>query len=216
MEDRIVFPELNEYLRSLLPESEGLLKKMETIAKEPYIPIIQKEVAQFLKVLFSYDPPHNLLEIGTAIGYSAIYFLSIMAENGEVTTIERNADMVNAAKENFLKAGVSENITLLEGDATEILPDLEGQYDVIFLDAAKGQYMNFLPHLMRLLKPGGTLITDNILYRGIVASEELAPKKHITIARNLRKYLHEITHSPALETTVIPLGDGVGISRKIK
>lgn len=216
MEDRIVYPELNEYLHSLLPESEGLLKELETLAKEPYIPIIQKEVAQFLKVMFSYNPPHKLLEIGTAIGYSAIYFLSIMASDGKVTTIERNEDMINAAKDNFLKAGVTQKVTLLEGDATEILPKLEGEYDVIFLDAAKGQYMNFLPNIMRLLKPGGTLITDNILYRGIVASEELAPKKHITIARNLRKYLHEITHNPALETTVIPLGDGVGISRKIK
>ena len=216
MEDRIVYPELNEYLRSLLPESRGLLKELEDYSKEPYIPIIQKEVAQFLKVFFSYNKPVKLLEIGTAIGYSAIYFLGIMGDMGEVTTIERNAEMIKKAKENFLKAGVSEKVTLLEGDATEILPNLEGRYDVIFLDAAKGQYMNFLPHLLYLLKPGGTLITDNILYRGIVASEDLAPKKHITIARNLRKYLNEITHNPSLETTVIPLGDGVGISRKIK
>ncbi len=216
MEDRIIYPELNEYLRSLLPESEGLLKELEEYSKEPYIPIIQKEVTQLLKVLFSYSPPKSLLEVGTAIGYSAIFFLQNMQEDGKITTIERNPEMVRKAKENFKRAGVEDRITLFEGDASEMLDIVEGKFDVIFLDAAKGQYMKFLPRCLELLKDGGTLITDNILYRGIVASEELAPRKHITIARNLRKYLYEITHHQALNTTILPIGDGVGISRKIK
>ena len=216
MEERIVYPELNEYLRSLLPESHGLLKELEEYAKEPYIPIIQREVAQFLKVLFSYTPPKRLLEIGTAIGYSAIYFSGIMAQDGEIVTIERNPDMIAKAKENFKVAGIENRVTLMEGDAAQVLPSLEGEFDLIFLDAAKGQYSKFLPHVLRLLKTGGTLITDNILYRGIVASEDTAPRKHITIARNLRGYLYEITHHEQLETSVIPLGDGVGISRKTK
>ncbi len=215
MEDRIVYPELNEYLRSQLPENTGLLKELEEYATEPYIPIIQREVAQMLKVFFSYAKPKKILEIGTAIGYSAIFFSSLMGEGGRVVTIERNPEMAEKAKINFARGGIEEKVTLLEGDAAEVLPQLEGTFDMIFLDAAKGQYSKFFPHCMRLLKVEGTLVTDNILYRGIVASEELAPRKHITIARNLRNYIYEISHDKRLETTVLPLGDGVGISRKI-
>lgn len=216
MEERIVYPELNEYLHSLLPESKPLLKELEEFSKEPYIPIIQPEVAQFLKVLFKFNPPKRILEVGTAIGYSAIYFSDIAADDYEIVTIERNADIIPLAMENFRRAGIENRITLLQGDAADILPKLVGEFDFIFLDAAKGQYSKFLPHCLAHLKTGGTLITDNILYRGIVANEETAPRKHITIARNLRKYLFEITHCESLETSVIPLGDGVGISRKIK
>ena len=216
MEDRIVYPELTEYLRSLLPEHTGLLRELEEYAKEPYVPIIQPEVAQLLKVLFSYIKPRRILEVGTAIGYSAIYFSGIMQEGGEIVTIERNPDMAVKAKENFERAGLTRRITLVQGDAIEVLDTLDGLFDTIFLDAAKGQYSKFLPKCLNLLEEGGILITDNILYRGIVASEELAPRKHITIARNLRKYLYEITHSDRLETTILPIGDGVGISRKIK
>ena len=216
MEERIVYPELNEYLRSLLPENNALLRELEEFAKDPYIPIMQPEVAQFLKVLFKYNPPRKILEVGTAIGYSAIYFSGIMADDGEIVTIERNPDMIVQAKENFRRAGIEKRVTLLEGDALEVLPTVEGEFDFIFLDAAKGQYSRFLTYCLEHLTVGGTLITDNILYRGIVASEELAPRKHITIARNLRGYLYEITHHEQLETSVIPLGDGVGISRKIK
>ena len=216
MEERIVYPELNVYLRSLLPENSPLLKELEEFAKDPYIPIMQPEVAQFLKVLFKYNPPRKILEVGTAIGYSAIYFSEIGVSDCEIVTIERNAEIIPKALENFKRAGIENRVTLLEGDAAEVLPTIEGEFDFVFLDAAKGQYSKFLPHCLRLLKVGGTLITDNILYRGIVASEELAPRKHITIARNLRGYLYEITHHDRLETSVIPLGDGVGISRKIK
>lgn len=213
MEDRIVYPELNDFLREMLPDSEGLLKQMEEYAKDPYIPIIQKEVAQFLKVFFVYLKPLKILEIGTAIGYSSIYFALLMGDGGRIVTIERNPEMIEKAKENILKSGNSEKIEILEGDAGEILEKLEGEYDMIFLDAAKGQYGKFLPHCLRLLKKGGALVTDNLLYRGIVALKE-PPKKHITIARNLKSYIYEISHNKGLETTLIPLGDGVGISIK--
>ncbi|MBQ3054451.1 MAG: O-methyltransferase [Clostridia bacterium] len=212
----MIYPELNNYLRSQLIPNTGLLKELEEFAKNPYIPIIQPEVAQLLKVFFSYSKPKKLLEVGTAIGYSAIFFAELMGKKGEIVTIERNPDMIKLAKENIQKAGLVDRITILEGDAKEILPALEGEFDTVFLDGAKGQYGKFLPKILQLLPTGGTLITDNILYRGIVASEELAPKKHITIARNLRSYIYDITHNHMLETTVIPIGDGVGISRKIR
>ena len=214
MEDKIVYPQLNSFLRSILPQHSGLLKELEEYSKEPYIPIIQPEVAQFLKVFFSYSKPAKILEVGTAIGYSAIFFAGL-DKNTEIVTIERNPDMAKLAKENFKKSGFENRITLIEGDAAQVLETLEGEFDTVFLDAAKGQYMKFLPDILRLLKTGGTLITDNILYRGIVADEN-PPRKHITIARNLRSYIFEITHNDRLDTSVIPLGDGVGISRKLK
>ena len=214
MEDKIVYPSVNDFLRNQLPKHSGLLYELEEYAKEPYIPIIQPEVAQFLKVFFGYSRPKKILEIGTAIGYSALFFAGL-DENTEIVTIERNPDMAKLAKDNFKKSGLENRITLIEGDAAQVLETLEGEFDTVFLDAAKGQYMKFLPNILRLLKIGGTLITDNILYRGIVADEN-PPKKHITIARNLRGYIIEITHNERLETSVIPLGDGVGISKKLK
>ncbi|MDP4117731.1 MAG: O-methyltransferase [Bacillota bacterium] len=215
MEDRIIYPELNEYLRSQLPQHEGLLKELEEYAADPYVPIIQREVAQFLKVFFSYSSPKTILEVGTAIGYSAIYFSSLMGSGGKIVTIERDPEMIEKAMANIARAGFSDRITVVEGDAQNVLGTIDGPFDVVFLDAAKGQYGKFLPKCLDLLKTGGTLITDNILYRGIVASEELAPRKHITIARNLRNYIYEISHSARLDTTILPLGDGLGISRKL-
>ncbi len=214
MEDRIVYPELNGFLRAQLPQHTGLLHELEEYAKEPYIPIIQPEVAQFLKVFFSFSKPKKILEIGTAIGYSAIFFAGLDKET-EIVTVERNSDMIKAAHENFERSGFADRITLIEGDAADVLMRLDGEFDTVFLDAAKGQYQKFLPDILRVLKPGGVLITDNILYRGIVADAN-PPRKHITIARNLKKYIVGITHSDRLDTTVLPLGDGVGISKKLK
>ena len=214
MEDKIVYPELNEFLRAQLPQNEGLLRELEEFAVNPYIPIIQHEVAQFLKVFFSFSKPKKILEIGTAIGYSAIFFAGLDKET-EIVTVERNPDMIKAAQENFKRAGFSDRITLIEGNALNVLESLEGEFDTVFLDAAKGQYQKFLPNILRVLKTGGVLITDNILYRGIVADAN-PPRKHITIARNLKKYIVEITHSDRLDTTILPLGDGVGISKKLK
>lgn len=184
------------------------MKELEELALKEYIPIIQPEVVQLIKVIFKTAKVKSVLEIGTAIGYSAINFAYFT--EGRITTIERSAEMAAAARKNIEKCGMAEHIEVVEGEALEILKNIEQPYDCIFLDAAKGQYINFLPECLRILKPGGLLISDNVLYRGKVALDGFIPRKHRTIIRNLKEYIDEITEK--LETTVLPIGDGVAVS----
>ena len=184
------------------------MKELEELALKEYIPIIQPEVVQLIKVIFKTAKVKSVLEIGTAIGYSAINFAYFT--EGRITTIERSAEMAAAARKNIEKCGMAEHIEVVEGEALEILKNIEHPYDCIFLDAAKGQYINFLPECLRILKPGGLLISDNVLYRGKVALDGFIPRKHRTIIRNLKEYIDEITEK--LETTVLPIGDGVAVS----
>ncbi len=201
-------PEITEYLRSHIVQKNDFLKELEELALKEYIPIIQPEVVQLIKVIFKTANVKNVLEIGTAIGYSAINFAYFT--NGKVTTIERSAEMADAARKNIEKCGMNSRIEVIEGEALEILSRITESYDCIFLDAAKGQYINFLPECLRILKPGGLLISDNVLYRGKVALDGFIPRKHRTIIRNLKEYIDEITEK--LETTVLPIGDGVAVS----
>lgn len=189
-------------------QKNDFLKELEELALKEYIPIIQPEVVQLIKVIFKAANVKNVLEIGTAIGYSAINFAYFT--KGEITTIERSAEMAETARKNIEKCGLGNQIEVVEGDALEILKNINKTYDCIFLDAAKGQYINFLPECLRILKPGGLLISDNVLYRGKVALDGFIPRKHRTIIRNLKEYINEITEK--LETTVLPIGDGVAVS----
>lgn len=189
-------------------QKNDFLKELEELALKEYIPIIQPEVVQLIKVIFKAANVKNVLEIGTAIGYSAINFAYFT--NDEITTIERSAEMAETARKNIEKCGLDNQIEVIEGDALEILKNIDKRYDCIFLDAAKGQYINFLPECLRILKPGGLLISDNVLYRGKVALDGFIPRKHRTIIRNLKEYINEITEK--LETTVLPIGDGVAVS----
>ena len=189
-------------------QKNEFLKELEELALKEYIPIIQPEVVQLIKVIFKTAKVKSVLEIGTAIGYSAINFAYFT--EGRITTIERSAEMAAAARKNIEKCGMAEHIEVGEGEALEILKNIEQPYDCIFLDAAKGQYINFLPECLRILKPGGLLISDNVLYRGKVALDGFIPRKHRTIIRNLKEYIDEITEK--LETTVLPIGDGVAVS----
>ena len=166
-------------------QKNEFLKELEELALREYIPIIQPEVVQLIKVIFKTAKVKSVLEIGTAIGYSAINFAYFT--EGRITTIERSAEMAATARKN-----------------------IEQPYDCIFLDAAKGQYINFLPECLRILKTGGLLISDNVLYRGKVALDGFIPRKHRTIIRNLKEYIDEITEK--LETNVLPIGDGVAVS----
>lgn len=212
MDDSINYEYIIRYLRDLLPKREGIQGEMERFAKEHQVPISQPETMKLLEVIIRLGRIRSVLEVGCAIGYSAI----CMAEAGceTIDTVEISPDAVRVAKGNFQKAGIADRIRLYEGDAKEILPTLDGEYDMIFMDAAKAQYQEFFPHCMRLLKTGGVLVSDNVLYKGMTATDELVTRRKITIVKRLRNYLSMISSAPELETTVIPIGDGVALSFK--
>lgn len=204
-----------DYLNQVQPKAQGILEGLEDFAKENHVPIIQPEAAHFLKVLTLMHKPAKILEVGMAIGYSAILMSKYMKDGGMIHTIERNEQMIEAARSNIAKANLTERILIFEGDAKEILADLDEQYDMIFMDAAKGQYIHFLPHCLRLLRKGGLLISDNILYKGMVAENQLVEARKKTIVKRLRSFLKEIHEHPELESSIVPIGDGISLSYKI-
>lgn len=213
MDDRIRYPEIDEYLRGVIKRESGFLKELEEYAELNYIPIVAPESAALLKILVTIHKPSRILEAGTAIGYSSIIMANTHKE-AVIDTIEIDESMAEMAKENIAKAGLKERIRVLAGDALEVMKCLSTPYDMIFLDAAKGQYIEYFEEALRLLKPGGLLVSDNILYKGLVAQKDPVPHKHRTITVKLREYLNTICHDPRLETSVIPIGDGMAVSVK--
>lgn len=205
---------VNEYIRNTIQPTGGILAELEEFAREHHVPIIHPEVGRMLVVLGKAVKPSRILEVGTAIGYSAILFASLLQPGGKLDTIERYDVMVDRAKENIKKAGLEDTIHVMMGDALEVLHCLDKQYDMIFLDAAKGQYLEFLPECLRMLNKGGLLISDNVLYKGMVASDELVVRRKKTIVKRMRDYLDYICHCEELETSIIPIGDGVALSWK--
>ena len=214
MTDNINYPHIVEYLNKTLPESTGILNELETYAKEYAVPIIQKEVRSFLGMLLKYKAPKNILELGTAIGYSSIFFSEYILEGGHITTLEREDDYYEIALSNIKKAGKQDVISVIHGDAFETVKTLTGTYDMIFMDANKSMYRYYLDTLLPHLNKGGIIVCDNILYKGMVSCDELAPRKQNTIILNLRDFLDYISHHPQLETSIIPIGDGVSVSVK--
>lgn len=210
----IVHDYIEDYIRSLLPESPGLLKEMEEYAAANHVPIIQSEVSRFLSFLIKGREIKNILEIGTAIGYSAIV-MHTAAGGCSITTIERDQDMIEKAQENISKAGLSDDIKIVDGEAAEILKNMEGSFDLILLDAAKGQYLQFFPDCHRMLKNNGIIFADNVLFRGMVATNELLIRRKITIVKRMRKYLKFMSENPDYDTSILPLGDGVAVSLKL-
>lgn len=208
----ICYDYINEYIRNTIKKDEGFLLEMRNYAEENHVPIVQPEVAKLLTVLGFMLKPSKILEVGTAIGYSSILLSSILAPGGTIDTIESSDTMVELARENVKKAGCKDIINVIEGDAMDVLPYLDKKYDFIFLDAAKGQYPEFFPFCFRLLNVGGILVTDNVLYKGMVANDELVVRRKKTIVKRLREYLHDICNNPSLETSILPIGDGVAIS----
>lgn len=192
------------------------LDEIEKVANDTEIPIIRKSMQSLLKFLLAYAKPKNILEVGTAIGFSALLMSEYAPEGCRITTIEKYEKRISVAKENFRRAGKEEVITLLEGDATELLRELTGTYDLIFMDAAKGQYIHFLPDILRLLSKGGLLISDNVLQDGdVVESRFAVTRRNRTIHARMREYLYELKHHPQLETCILPVGDGVTLSVKV-
>lgn len=188
------------------------LKKIKEEALEEHIPIIMDDTLEVIEEYLKDNKPKKMLEIGTAVGYSAICFTEFLSEDGTIDTIEREHDRVIEAKENIKKAEVEGKINIYEGDAVEILPTLEGKYDAIFIDAAKGKYPFFLKESLRMLKSDGIIFADNILYKGYVLSDYNKHKQR-TAVRNLREYIKETTEDERLDTKILEVGDGLAITK---
>ena len=203
------------YNNSLDSENPAYLNELEAYARETDVPIIRRQMQSLLRVLFALNRPKQILEVGTAIGFSALFMSEYAPEDCHITTIEKYEKRIPLAKENFEKAGKADKITLLEGDAKEILAELTGGYDFIFMDAAKGQYIHFLPDVLRLLRSGGILVSDNVLQDGdIIESRFAVTRRNRTIHSRMREYLYELKHNEALETVILTLGDGTAVSVK--
>lgn len=191
------------------------LNEIEKEAKAGQVPIIKTHTQALLRFLLAAHRPQNILEVGTATGFSALLMSEYAPKGCHITTIEKYEKRIPIARQNFSKAGKEDNITLLEGDAIDILKDLKGSFDFIFMDAAKGQYIHFMPHVLRLLKEGGLLVSDNVLQDGDVMESRFAvTRRNRTIHTRMRDYLFELTHNPILETVILPVGDGVSLSIK--
>lgn len=210
----ITYDYMEKYIKGLIPENGGFLKELEDYAAENNVPIIQKEVANFLRLMITIKKPEKILELGTAIGYSSI-LMSLSADRTcSITTIERDKNMIDIAQENINKANLSERISVIEGDCLEVLEKLDDSFDMIFMDAGKGHYNHFLPHCLRLLKQDGIIIADNALFRGMVASKELVKRRKITIVKRMRNYLELVSKSNDLITSIIPMGDGIAVTTR--
>jgi predicted O-methyltransferase YrrM len=211
----IVDERIVTYIHSLeFPESD-IIEKIEQEALEARVPIIRKETQSFLKVLLMIKKPLRILEIGAAVGFSAILMSEYMPEGGHITTIENYEKRIPVALENIRRAGKKDHITLLEGDAQEIMKTLCGPYDFIFMDAAKGQYVQYMPEAIRLLAPGGVLASDNVLQDGdIVQSRFAVERRNRTIHSRMREYLYQLKRDKRLTTSILPLGDGIALSVK--
>lgn len=211
----IVNERIVAYINSLDRGNSDICNTIEKEAVADNVPIIRKEMGNLLKVLLELKQPQNILEVGTAVGYSSILMSENMPENCHITTIENYDKRIPIAKENFERAGKEDVITLIEGDATQVLTELDGPYDFIFMDAAKGQYINFLPDILRLMPAGGLLISDNILQEGeLVESRYAVTRRNRTIHTRMREYVYMLTHSEELVTSIVPIGDGITLSVK--
>lgn len=202
------------FILSLDEGNTPFLKELETAAREAGVPIIRPETQRLLRFFLQMQKPERILEIGCAVGFSALLMCEYGIPECHITTIENYEKRIRQAKENFARAKSGDKITLLEGDAAQILPTLTGPYDMIFMDAAKGQYLSFLPEVMRLLSPDGLLISDNVLQEGdILESRYAVIRRDRTIHSRMREYLYRITHDPRLETVILPVGDGIAASK---
>ena len=213
----IVNERMIAYINSLDMGNTPLLDKIEQEALNAFVPIVRREMQSFLKVLLAVRRPIRILEVGTAVGFSALLFCEYAPEGAQITTIEKYEKRIPVARENFRRGGKEAQITLLEGDAAEILSSLTETYDFIFMDAAKGQYIHFLPDVMRLLEVGGVLVSDNVLQDGdIIESHYVVERRNRTIYKRMREYLYELKNDERLITSIVPIGDGATVSVRIK
>ena len=213
----IVEERMRTFINSLDAGNTPFLDELECSALSEGVPIIRKEMQSFIKTLLALKKPQRILEVGTAVGFSTLLMCEYSQPEMHITTIENYEKRIPKARENFRRAGRESQITFLEGDAGQILKELSGSYDLIFMDAAKGQYIHYMPEAVRLLVDGGILMSDNVLQDGdIIESRFAVERRNRTIHSRMRDYLYELKHSNVLETSIIPLGDGVALSIKKK
>lgn len=210
IEDNINYEYIIRYLREMTDDKDSLLRELRRYAEENDVPVSQRETSAFLQFLCAVKQPKRILEIGTAIGYSAIAMAKCC--QAEIVTLERDETMIAKAKENISKAGLEERITLIEGDATQTLSSVTGSFDLVFVDAAKGQYDVFLQQIE--VSDGGVLVCDNVLYKGMTATDELVVRRKITIVKRLREFLNTLMNDESYVTSLLPLGDGVALAYK--
>lgn len=211
---KITYDYMEEYIRGLIPERTGIVKEIEDFARENGVPIVQKETGVFLEFMTGMKKPKKILELGTAIGFSSILMYESAGTEPDIITIERDEKMIEMAKANLDRFHLSDKIKIEQGDCLEVLERLDDKFDLIFMDAGKGHYNHFLPHCLRLLKDDGIIIADNVLFRGMVASQELVKRRKITIVKRMRTYLDLVTHDENLITSVIPMGDGIAVTKR--
>lgn len=203
------------FVNSLNRGNTELLNEIERQALESDVPVIRKETQSCLKLFLAIKKPQRILEVGTAVGFSAILMKTYNPVDCKITTIENYGKRIEAAHANLKRAGMEEDITLIEEDAAQALQQLSGTYDFVFMDAAKGQYLSYLPHVLRLLSDDGLLISDNILQDGdIIESRYAVKRRNRTIHKRMRDYLYELTHHELLTTAVLPVGDGIAVSSR--
>lgn len=206
---------LYTYLNSLQPQLTSELEAIETEALETYVPIIRKDMQQFLKMMLQINKPSSILEVGSAVGFSASFMATYNPVDCHITTIENYEPRFAIAEANFKRANVWDKISFLKGDAQDILPTLDGSYDLIFMDAAKGQYINFWPEIKRLSHSGTVIITDNVLQDGdIIESHFMVERRNRTIHKRMRDFLYEVSHDTDFVTHTMPIADGVSVSVK--
>ncbi len=209
----IINERITSFINSMNKDDEGIVGVIEKEALVDEVPIIRKETKEWIKTMLYIKKPMRVLEVGTAVGFSAIYMNQFLPYGAHITTIEKWEPRIEQAKINFERANVTERITLLEGDAAEVLRTLEGEFDFIFMDAAKGQYIHFLPDVIRLLAKDGVLVSDNVLQDGeVLDSKYVVDRRNRTIHTRMREYLYTLKNHELLETSIIPVGDGVALS----
>lgn len=209
----IVEERVTSFINSMNRDDEGIIGLIEREAIADEVPIVRRETKEWIKTMLLIKKPVKVLEVGTAVGFSAIYMSRYLPLEGHITTIEKWEPRIQKARENFKRAGVEEKITMLEGDAANILGELKDSFDFIFMDAAKGQYIHFLPDVIRLLAPDGILISDNVLQDGeVLDSKYVVNRRNRTIHSRMREYLYTLKNHELLETSILPLGDGVALS----
>lgn len=216
MDNRVDYSYINAFISGLIKLNDPLLTEMKEYAESRHIPIVVPETARFIEMICAIAKPRRVLEIGTAIGFSSIIIAKALDSECIIDTVEVDADMASTAAFYIRKAGLDKVIRIINGEALDVLQCLDKPYDLIFLDAAKGQYPQFLPHCLRLINVNGILLSDNVLYGGLVAKHGTVEHKHRTIANRLREYLEELFSADSLITTVVPIGDGIAVSyRKV-
>jgi predicted O-methyltransferase YrrM len=203
---------IDGYIKGLIRKENEKLEQFRDFCEERHLPIIHREVSQFIRLMLEKTGAKSIIEVGTNVGYSSIFMSLVMKGEGRVVTLERSEDFYREALENIKRFGQEKNIEVIFGDAAENLGKIEKTFDFAFIDAAKSHYKVFFDQCIRMMKPGGIIISDNVLYRGMIANDELVERRNKTLVKNMRSYLEYISGDERFETSVLPLGDGIAVT----